>query len=406
MWNVEGFVNTLRSVTDPNYQEKNSKNVNVDDIKDINYHQHDNCSSNDFIITESFNDELKDSVIDNLSSDEETAERVKSFVKDSKEKHPIEQLVDGITNFIETEAQKADVKTPILSNNATVINNGATMQEEKNIKKVTVKRTKADPTDIKISVIQNPVMEFVKEDELSKKVTPSFINTNNIVETPEVVSVIDPPVETIQNVQQQTLVSINQPIIDKYNWLSNVEKIANDLGFIIKINQDGNYLVVNTFKNNVFISPKSFRINLGTIIDDRIKIVPRGDRLPEDQELYVLFNNNELNVELLRNLFLGGRESLIRSSYPRKVYELNKIIDLSTLKIYGKARQPYIDIMYAAMQKSILREQNRFSVKLDKQRNIITLVNNRPYSDIKETLQEKEIRYIINISKKEISLCK
>lgn len=405
MWNVEGFVDILRSVTDPNHQDKNNKDGTIEEKKYNNY-QYDQPSSNDFVLTESIDTELRDTVIENLSENEETAEAIKAFADESKDKPVLIQIEDGVTKYMEIQAQKACLDTPIASNNNTAINNsGVAKQEENNIKKVTVKRTKAEPTDIKISVIQNPVMEFIKDDELSKKVTPSFINSDNIVENPEVVSIIDPPTESIKNVQPG--VSINQPIIDKYNWLSSVEKIANHLGFIIKINQDGNYLIVNTFKNNLFISPKSFRINLGTIIDDRIKIVPRGDSLPEDQELYVLFNNNELNVELLKNLFLGGRESLTRSSYPRKVYELNKIIDLSTLKIYGKARQPYIDIMYAAIQKSIfLRKQNRFSVKLDKQRNIITLVNDRPYSDIKSVFQEEDIKYIINISKREISLCK
>lgn len=339
----------------------------------------------------SFNDELIDSVIENLSTDEETVERLKVLVKDSTKDTLVEQVEESITKLIETEAQKAGVTTPIISSGAA---------KENAVKKIKVNRIKSDPVDIKISGVGSPVMEFIKDDELDKKVTPSFNNFTN-TETPEIVSVINSPSENTISVSE------NQLLINKYNWLAGIEKIANQLGFIIKCIEKGNYILINTFKGNMFILPKSFRINLGTIIDDRIKIIPRGDMLPEDQNMYCLFNNGtELNVDLIKSLFLGGIESLNRSSYSKKVYELNKIIDLSTFHIYGKAREQYIHIMYAAMQKNIIRKQNRFSAKLDKTKNIITLTNDRPYSDIKSVEKEDPIKYIIDISKLEIKLCK
>lgn len=339
----------------------------------------------------SFNDELRDSVIENLSTDEETVEKLKVLVKDSTKDTLLEQIEEGVTKLLETEAQKAGITTPITSNGAA---------KESSVKKIKVNRIKSDPVDIKINGVGSPVMEFIKDDELDKKVTPSFNNFTN-TEAHEIVSVINSPSEN--NIS----VSENQLLINKYNWLGGIEKIANQLGFIIKCIKNGNYILINTFKGNTFISPKSFRINLGTIIDDRIKIIPRGDILPEDQNMYCLFNNgSELNVDLIKSLFLGGIESLNRSSYSKKVYELNKIIDLSTFHIYGKAREQYIHIMYAAMQKVILRKQNRFSAKLDKTKNTITLINDRPYSDIKSVEKEDLIKYIIDISKSEIKLCK
>lgn len=197
------------------------------------------------------------------------------------------------------------------------------------ITKIQTKKVPNPADNLTITGAPTPVVQDPPE-----KVSPDFIQEDKVHVKDAPVSLHDPS---------------NDMLISVYPWLADIEKISNELGQPIKfinigkINMNEPSGLVQAYvytTNGQFCEPKSFTIDAsGVMYDRRPKFFPVVNPMPgytyEDYPAYLIFmggKDNAFNKDTIRAFLVGGREALPqRSAYRPEYYQLNKLVDLSTI---------------------------------------------------------------------------
>lgn len=197
------------------------------------------------------------------------------------------------------------------------------------VNKILVRKEKSEAEKLSIKGAPSPSVEAD-----TAPVKPDFI-------TKDVKVVKDTPV-SIHNPENDLLISV-------YPWLKDIEEICNELGQQIKFvaiskpnSKEASGLVwayVYT-PNGMFCEQKSFTIDAsGVMYDRRPKFFPTLNTAPgwsyEDYPAYLIFSGGKENTFLrdnIRNYLIGGKDALPqRSAYRPEFYQLNKLVDMSSM---------------------------------------------------------------------------
>lgn len=166
----------------------------------------------------------------------------------------------------------------------------------------------------------------------------------------------------------------NKNVINQFPYLAEIERAANKNGIMLEMKAnpnaaDNNFsgiIICQAYnaENGQFNIFKTFGIDTGVIIDNRIKLIINRDMKPEsyyeDMHFYSLFDKAKdengknqkktLDMRLLDDFFKGGFDNISkREMFPQDIMELNKIVSLITVPsgtgMYNEIRKQLLEAM-------------------------------------------------------------
>ena len=166
----------------------------------------------------------------------------------------------------------------------------------------------------------------------------------------------------------------NKNVINQFPYLAEIERVANKNGIMLEMKAnpnaaDNNFsgiIICQAYnaENGQFNIFKTFGIDTGVIIDNRIKLIINRDMKPEsyyeDMHFYSLFDKTKdengknqkktLDMRLLDDFFKGGFDNISkREMFPQDIMELNKIVSLITVPsgtaMYNEIRKQLLEAM-------------------------------------------------------------
>ena len=159
----------------------------------------------------------------------------------------------------------------------------------------------------------------------------------------------------------------NSALFKSYPYLKDIEQIALDNGYQIRFEPRGigrvQFIICYPSDNDTMkpIDNKAFTIDIGNIIDGRIKIFVGVFYTYENITAYYLFDKDgKINKTFIRNLIVGGNSNIVggKPIYTKDFIMANSIVDMATIpKNLNKENRKFIqDCIVRLVNKGVLDE--------------------------------------------------
>ena len=215
---------------------------------------------------------------------------------------------------------------------------------------------------------QQQIHTNIGNEELMKNTSPSVVVTEPVIDIPDMViegegkqakiqpGILQKNMPKVENPKAEPFVSRfdNSEAIALYPVMGEIEALANscNVDIAMSVIRDNlknpiGFIDCNSHVNGIPVAQKHFIVDMGNIIDFRVKMFPdqqySGIANIENLTPYFVYQENRndkqkkrLNVDMFKSYFLGGEMNITdKPAYSKKYMDLHKVLDLRTLNTKG-----------------------------------------------------------------------